>query len=377
MTELDRGLGDEGPAAVRAPVAGIRLADVRKARLVVTARLDTAQVAAVTVCARDELALLERFVGDHFDLHADRAERATAGAERLADLGLCCRSEGQSERRRQLLLVHAVVAADEGEHHPLACDHRHRLGGRRRIDLQQLSQILDRRHARCLHLFRRRQRRGELGRAGNAARGLDIRRVVAVLASNELVLARARRSEIVPRLPAAHNPGFGLHLVELEAATFEDPAVGLLMTLEALVQPGRVPVEGIRVLHDELAHAQQACAGTRLIPLLRAEVVPDLRQLLVRLQLPCVEGHRLFVRQREDEAPAGAVLQLEDLWNCDPPARLPELGGREHRTQHLLSADRVHLLADDLHDLLMHTPAQRQERPEPRADLADEAAAHQ
>ncbi len=38
-------------------------------------------------------------------------------------------------------------------------------------------------------------------------------------------------------------------------------------------------------------------------------------------------------------------------------------------------ADRVHLLADDLHGLLVHAPAERQERPEPGGELADEAAA--
>src|SRR5256885_3671441 len=48
------------------------------------------------------------------------------------------------------------------------------------------------------------------------------------------------------------------------------------------------------VLHDELAHAQQPAARPRLVALLRREVVPELRQLLVRLQLPRVEGHRLL-----------------------------------------------------------------------------------
>ena len=45
--------------------------------------------------------------------------------------------------------------------------------------------------------------------------------------------------------------------------------------------------------------------------------------------------------------------------------------------EHLLAADRVHLLADDLDDLLVDAPAERQERPQARTDLADEAAAHE
>ena len=90
-----------------------------------------------------------------------------------------------------------------------------------------------------------------------------------------------------------------------------------------------------------------------------------------------MEGHRLLVRHRQDEPPARAVLEVEDLGDLVAPGRLPELDRRQQRHQHLLAADRVHLLADDLLDLAMHTPAERQERPEARAHLTDEAAAHE
>jgi hypothetical protein len=40
-----------------------------------------------------------------------------------------------------------------------------------------------------------------------------------------------------------------------------------------------------------------------------------------------------------------------------------------------ISADRVHLLADDLLDLAVHPPAERRERPEAGAHLPDEAGA--
>ena len=46
-----------------------------------------------------------------------------------------------------------------------------------------------------------------------------------------------------------------------------------------------------------------------------------------------------------------AVLELEELGDPVAAGRLPELGRREHRHEHLLRADRVHLLADDLLDL--------------------------
>ena len=57
--------------------------------------------------------------------------------------------------------------------------------------------------------------------------------------------------------------------------------------------------------------------------------------------------------------------------------RLPQLPGREHGHEHLLPADRVLLLADHLDDFLVHTPAERQEGPHPRAHLPDVAAANE
>ena len=114
-----------------------------------------------------------------------------------------------------------------------------------------------------------------------------------------------------------------------------------------------------------------------LVALLRAEVVPELRQLLVRLQLACVERHRLLVRERQDERRPTRSLSLKTSGIAILPLELPQLRRSQHRPEHLLLADRIHLLADDLHDLLLDAPAERQERPQAGADLADEAAAHE
>ena len=165
--------------------------------------------------------------------------------------------------------------------------------------------------------------------------------------------------------------------MRLEPAALPDALVCTLVGVEAAVEPVEVAVERVRVLHDELAHAQKPPARPRLVALLRAEVVPELRQLFVRLQLACVERHRLLVRESEDEVAPRAVFQPEHLRNDDAPRRLPELGRGQHGREHLLSADGVDLLADDLHDFLVHAPAERHERPEAGADLADEAAAHE
>ena len=90
-----------------------------------------------------------------------------------------------------------------------------------------------------------------------------------------------------------------------------------------------------------------------------------------------MERERLLVRQRQDEAAADPVLQLEELGNAVAAGLLPQLGRRQDRREHLLAADRVHLLADDLLDLAVHAEAERHERPEAGADLANEPAAHE
>src|SRR5581483_12136232 len=107
------------------------------------------------------------------------------------------------------------------------------------------------------HLLGPVERRRELRRAGDAARDLGVRRVVAALATNEDVLARAGRSEEVERELAAHDPALRLHLDRLDATTLEDPVVRLPVQLEAPLGGLLVAVERVGVLHDELADAEQ------------------------------------------------------------------------------------------------------------------------
>ena len=54
-------------------------------------------------------------------------------------------------------------------------------------------------------------------------------------------------------------------------------------------------------------------------------------------------------------------------------ARLPDVGRVDDRHLHLLAADPVDLLADDLLDPLVDAEAERQQRVDPGAELADVA----
>src|SRR5207248_9754195 len=133
---------------------------------------------------------------------------------------------------------------------------------------------------------------------------------------------------------------------------------GLLVQPEAVLEPLRVAVERVGVLHDELADAEEAAARARLVAVLRLEVVPPLRELPVAADLARVGRERLLVRQRQDVLPSGAVLQAEELGDAGAAGRLPQLDRRQHGCEPLLRAESVELLADDLLDLPLHAPAE-------------------
>ena len=91
--------------------------------------------------------------------------------------------------------------------------------------------------------------------------------------------------------PAAAAPN------ELEAQALEDALVGVAVRLVAGVQAGVVEVEGVGVLHDELAAAQQARAGTCLVAVLVLDLVDVQRQVLVRgVQVLDQQGEHFLVR---------------------------------------------------------------------------------
>ena len=268
-----------------------------------------------------------------------------------------------------------MVAADHDHHEAAVLDH-HRIG------LQQRA----RRHLEAPRDVGHGDQAGRLDDLGrvDALRQLDGLRVgggdldVGGVArgQRDVVLARGGRRHVLVRAVAAHRPDVGLDPVPLDPAPVHHAVVGLAVALVVRVQALLVAIEGVGVLHDELARAQQPRARARLVALLDLEVVEAERQLAVGAHHLCdVLRDRLLVRHRQHVLRALAVLELEQLGDPVPAAALPQLCGQHHRHQQLLAADRVHLLADDLHDVLVHAPAGRQERPQARADLADQARA--
>ena len=209
MTDLDRRLE---PRARRRSAGSVSpstgCADVREPRLEVAAVLDAAQVPAGAVGARDELSLAQRLVGDDLALRS-RPGRASRGRRRTASRisSSVDWRKALPESGRELRLLEPVVAPDEREHdRPVELRHRHRLRRRRRVDAEELGELVDRRDPRGRHLERLVELLRERRRPRHAAGDLEIRGVVAVLARDKRVLTRSRRRQVVDRLGPAHHP---------------------------------------------------------------------------------------------------------------------------------------------------------------------------
>ncbi len=136
-------------------------------------------------------------------------------------------------------------------------------------------------------------------------------------------------------------------------------------------------VEGVRVLHDELAAAEQTEAGTGFVSVLELDLVHVDRQISVGIDLGGHGGGDDFlVGGTEDELPSPTLESEEDVFHGRQPAgRLPQLGRLQHRHQHLLGAGGIHLLADQRLDPLEQLPAEGEVGVDAARMAADVAAA--
>ena len=136
---------------------------------------------------------------------------------------------------------------------------------------------------------------------------------------------------------------------------------------------------GVGVLHDELAHAQQARLRPRLVAELALELEPDLGELLVGPHLAREVGEDLFVGHTQAHVGAAPVLQAEQLVAHGVPATaaLPQFRRMQARQLELLRADLLQLVADDARDLAAHPLTERQQRVAAGHQLTDQARAHE
>src|SRR5205823_1083454 len=102
------------------------------------------------------------------------------------------------------------------------------------------------------------------------------------------------------------------------------------------IEPLGIDIERVRVLHDELANAQQPGLRPLLIAEFGLDLIPDLRQLFVAAQLAARNRrYYFFVRHPEAKIASEAIPEPEHVISHDVPAArfLPELSRIECREQ--------------------------------------------
>ena len=305
---------------------------------------------------------------------ADEAGRDAAllGHQRGMDLGL--------QIIAQLGLVDLQIAAYEHQHIGvvLIALIDDRLAGLLLPDVQKVAQILYGLFGRRVHLAQL----FHLARLvfDQAGRGFHVGAVVALIAQYDAVLADVGEQHILVRDLAAHHAGVGADRHHLgHAAAREYAVISVVAALIVGLQIGLRGMEGIRVLHRELTHADQAAAAAGLVAELGLYLIDHERILIVAVgDVPGVLHGRLLMRHAQAHLRAGAIGEAQHLAADALVAAgfLPQAGGHGHREEHLLAVDRVHLLAHNGLDLFGDALCDRRERVDAVADVLDITAAH-
>ena len=229
-------------------------------------------------------------------------------------------------------------------------------------------------HHRLGHVVERQR----LGRSDGD--GLDVGGITGLQAPHEGVLADLALGEELLRRAAAHGARDRRHDDVAHVEAPEDPLVGLAVRLVCRLEADVVDVERVRVLHDELPTAQDACARPCLVAVLGLNLVEPQRKVLVGGVLPLDrQREQLLVGRPEQVVVPAAVLEPEHaVAVLGPPVRrLIRRARQQGGEQDLLSADRGHLLTDHPLDVAHHPKAQREPAEQTRPDRPDVAGPDQ
>ena len=156
---------------------------------------------------------------------------------------------------------------------------------------------------------------------------------------------------------AAHHAGVGLDGDDLgDARPGIDALIGPVAPVVIFLEILLGGVEGVGVLHGELADPDEAAPGTGLVPELGLDLVDHEGVFLVGAR--DVVGHvdgGLLVGHAQAHIRPGPVLEAEHFAADAVPAAgtLPEAGRHGHGEEDLLAVDPVHLLPEDALDLVL------------------------
>ena len=152
---------------------------------------------------------------------------------------------------------------------------------------------------------------------------LDVGGVTGFQAAHEGVLADLAFGEEFLGCAAAHRAGDRRDDDVAHRQPVEDPLVGLAVRVVDGLEPVVVDVEGVGVLHHELAAAQDAGPRPGLVAVLGLDLVQQQREVLVGAVLPLDrQREQLFVGGPEQIVVAAAVLEPEHaVAVLGPPVR--------------------------------------------------------
>ena len=168
--------------------------------------------------------------------------------------------------------------------------------------------------------------------------------------AEDLALAGLGQDDELVAEIAADRAGIGPHRDRLQAQAREGAQIGDEHAVIGVARAGLVEVEGIGVLHQELARAHDAEARPHLVAELPLDVVEVERQVLVGLDVgPEDVGDHLLVGRPVEHVALVPVLDAQHLLAVGvvAPALAPEIGRLDRRHQDLDGAGAVLLLAHD------------------------------
>ena len=208
---------------------------------------------------------------------------------------------------------------------------------------------------------------------------LDVGRVVALGAVDDGVFTGGgNHLELFAQI-TTDGTAVGAHGTVLQAETVKDALVGRAHGLVADLGAVAVLVEGVGVLHRELAATHQPEARTAFVAELGLDLVEVLGQLLVALELLAGDvRHHLFAGGLDHEVTAVAILDAQQLGAhlLEAARFLPQLGRLHHGHGHFHGAGAVHFLAHDGLDLADHAQAHGHVVVDASTQLFDQARTH-
>ena len=193
-----------------------------------------------------------------------------------------------------------------------------------------------------------------------------------------LGFACRRENHEFMRKITADRTGFGQHGDRLQPHARIGPQVGDEHGVVGALGGFEIQIEGIGVLHEELAPPHDAKPRPDLVAEFPLDMVEILRQIPVTANIVAHDlGDLFFVGRAVEHVAAVAVLEAQHLRSVRivAPAFAPEIGELHGGHENSLRAGVLHFLVNDVLDPAKDPEAERQPGIDAGACLADHAGA--